>query len=60
VNSNFTITYQYVPFMEVIVMQDAIEKLGVIDTLNVTYLNVTSNDGRMLILIAFYSYHTLK
>ena len=49
-NSNFTITYRYVPFLEVIVMQDAIEKLGHIGPLNVTHINITSNDGKVLFL----------
>ncbi|XP_066935071.1 uncharacterized protein [Clytia hemisphaerica] len=42
--TNFTITYQYVPYIEVLVMQDAIDKVGKIHTLNISHINVTSKD----------------
>ncbi|XP_066928617.1 uncharacterized protein [Clytia hemisphaerica] len=42
--SNFSIVYHRVPFTEVLVLQEAIDKIGRIDTLNTTFINVTSND----------------
>jgi len=34
--------------MEVLVVQDAIDRIERIDTLNVTHINVSSNDGKVM------------
>ena len=46
--SNFTITYKYVPSIEVLVVQNAIDKVGKLHELNITHVDITSNDGKSL------------
>lgn len=44
--ANFTLTYTGTPFNEILVIQNAIDKVGYIDGLRVQHMNVTSNDGK--------------
>ena len=42
---NFTMNYHAAPFLEVITIQNAIDKIGLIDNLVVQHMNVTTDDG---------------
>ena len=51
--SNFTIVYYQIPNIELLIIQEAIDNIGKIDQLNVTYMNVSSNDGRLIYDVFF-------
>lgn len=53
--ANFTLTYAGVPFNDILVIQNAIDKVGYIDGLRVQYMNVTSNDGLCCFSLFFFA-----
>ena len=51
VNVNFTINYFAAPFNEILIIQNAIDKVGYIDNIPVQYINVSSGSGKFLLCL---------